>query len=218
MNPLISAAASLILLSSLSFGAITYIDADPTTNTFETATGSVDTDWYVSGKADTDPLWGLRAFANSTTIFEGRSEAAGDDVPLTTQLSGLGDGTYNVWAFFWDASGSNGWELSTGLSGNPIATYSFDGAGNTTAPVDAGTLDLTGVGTTAEDDRIMYGVNLGQATVSGGSSINVLIQQLGNGSGSRTWYDGVGYEVVPEPSAALLIGLGGLALLRRRRS
>ena len=129
----------------------------------------------------------------------------------------MSDGSYDVWAFFWDASGANGWQLSAGLSGNPIVTYSADGAGNTTAPVNAGTLSFTTTVLAAQDDRIMYGVNLGQATVTSGSSIDVLIEQLGNGSGSRAWFDGVGYEVVPEPSSALLIGLGGLALLSRRR-
>jgi len=34
---------------------------------------------------------------------------------------------------------------------------------------------------------------------------------------SRTWYDGVGYQAVPEPSAVILVGLAGLGLLARRR-
>lgn len=208
-----------VLVSGAAHASIVYVDADPITNTFDTATGSTNTDWYVNGTSDTAPNWGLRGgFANGSTILEGRV-TTGADTPLTTQISGLGDGTYDVWAFFWDASGANIWQLSAGLSGNPIVTYSADGAGNTTAPVNAGTLSFTTTVLTAESDRIMYGVNLGQATVSGGSpTINVLIEQLGGGSERRTWYDGVGYEAVPESSAALLIGLAGLALLRRRRS
>jgi hypothetical protein len=65
----------------------------------------------------------------------------------------------------------------------------------------------------------MYGVNLGQETVIGGSAINFFIDQDGTTSGGtdRTWYDGVGYEVVPEPSSMALLGLGGLALILRRR-
>ena len=68
-------------------------------------------------------------------------------------------------------------------------------------------------------------VNLGQVAVSGGSDIDVFIDQLIGGSGSnRGWYDGVGYELVssgnlvPTP-AALPAGLAmpGLAAMRRRR-
>jgi hypothetical protein len=33
----------------------------------------------------------------------------------------------------------------------------------------------------------------------------------------RSWYDGIGYEVIPEPSVSLLGGLALLALLRRKR-
>ena len=36
-------------------------------------------------------------------------------------------------------------------------------------------------------------------------------------SDSRTWYDGVGYELVPEPSASLLGAMGTLTLLLLRR-
>ena len=42
---------------------------------------------------------------------------------------------------------------------------------------------------------------------------------LGNGRLNPTWFDGVGYKLVPEPSSTIMLGLGGLALiLRRRRS
>ncbi|MDX1679158.1 MAG: PEP-CTERM sorting domain-containing protein [Akkermansiaceae bacterium] len=213
----------IALLSLLATGAanaaITYVDADPTTNTFDTATGSVNTSWYVSGSATTDDgLWGYRNdVANGSTVLQGASFSSPSDPPLTTQISGLSDGTYDVWVFFWDAADSNQWEITAGLSGNPLVTYSFDGDGNTTAPVATSTLSFTTSVLTTESARVMYGVNLGQATVSGGSTIDVLIEQQGAGNLQRTWYDGVGYEAIPEPSVALLVGLGGLALLRRRR-
>ena len=53
---------------------------------------------------------------------------------------------------------------------------------------------------TTEDPRILYGVNLGQASVVAGSSIEVYVDNLsGTGSNYRTWFDGVGYQLaVPE--------------------
>jgi hypothetical protein len=75
-------------------------------------------------------------------------------------------------------------------------------------------------------DRVLAQFFLGTATVDGTGTLNVFIgnqQNVNSGvtpgvTNSRTWFDGVGYEVIPEPSAALLGGLGLLGLLRRRRN
>ena len=101
-----------------------------------------------------------------------------------------------------------------------LTTYSNDGAGVTNQTVS--TVNLTFDATvvkTESPDRIMYGVKIGSAITASGTTINVFVDNLtGGDSATRTWYDGVGFEAVPEPSAALLGGLGFLALLRRRRS
>ena len=210
--------------------AIVYVDAEEGSsgNTFETGGSLSDTSWVTAGSTDdSSSTWGRRDFANGGTIFEGRSDdTSGQDPDLTTQITGLDDNDYNVWAFFWDASGADQWELTVGLSStltDADDTYSFDGDGNTTAPVEASTLTFDTAPDFTEDNRTMYAVNLGTATVSGGSSIDVFIEQLGtNDQGrDRTWYDGVGYEVVPEPSSfGLIAGFLGLTwvMLRRRRA
>jgi len=57
------------------------------------------------------------------------------------------------------------------------------------------------------------------ATITTAGTYNVRFSTLHNDSTDRTTYlDSVSYSVVPEPSAALLGGLGMLALLRRRRA
>ena len=44
--------------------------------------------------------------------------------------------------------------------------------------------------------------------------VNDLVRPTGE---DRTWYDGVAFEVVPEPSVGLLSLLGAVGLMRRRR-
>jgi hypothetical protein len=207
--------------------AITYVDAAEGSlgNTFATGGSLGVTTWQRSVTTNDDDQWGRRTDSdtNGATLFQGYSNlAGGGSIPeLTTQITLLDPGNYNVWVFFWDASGTNKWNIAAGLTSGSTATYSFDGLGTTNQTVAASTLSFTtGITTVGLTDRILYGVNLGQATASGGS-INVFIDSLeaASSGANRTWYDGVGFEAVavPEPSSMALLGLGGLALILRRR-
>jgi hypothetical protein len=215
--------------AGLTFGAtaasaapITYVDAVEGSggNTYATGGSLSNTDWVQSGTADDSTDWGQRSFANNATIFEGRYEGGGGDtdVPLTTELTGLADGTYEIWAFFWaNDADSHNWDILAGLDSGSLTKYDRDG--DATAGIDASTLDFTNSPMTSEDgSRIMYGANLGEATVTDGSVIDIFIDADGpatSGQG-RTWYDGVGYAI-PEPASLALMGLGGLMLLPRRK-
>jgi len=189
---------------------IVYVDAaeGASGNTFATGGALADTGWLNPDRgADSDDgQWKKRAFANGGTIFQSRTERAGKQSELTTHISGLADGWYNIWVFFWDASSSdqsvspNQWNISTGLASGSLNTYSFDGLGDKATLVAASTLSFAAVPMVKDGDRIMYGVNIGQATVSGGSAIKVFINGLHTGSDDRTWYDGVGYEALQNPN------------------
>jgi hypothetical protein len=136
------------------------------------------------------------------------------------------------------------WVISAGLTTSLDTTYWAPGqplaSHNSATPVlgtgGTGTITTTNVseaevltysGTppiftegSGEGLRSLFAVYLGEVTLSGGTEINVYVDMLiaGSSGATRVWYDGVGYELIPEPSTAILGGLGLLALLRRRRN
>ena len=191
------------MLVNLAAAEMTYLDAQagPGGNTFATGGSLADTSW-INPDSDTgsdDDQWKIRTFGNNADVFQALH--AGTSIPeLTTQITGLADGTYDVWVFFWDGPNTNRWVISAGLVSGALTTYSVDELGDTVAPVAASTLNFVSEPMTSEDPRILYGVNLGQASVAAGSSIEVYVDNLiGTGSNYRAWFDGVGYQLaVPE--------------------
>lgn len=131
-------------------------------------------------------------------------------------------GTYNIVAIF---SRQNSWDIAAKIGSAPtpgdIFTTSNALNANQTAGVDAIEFDgsyAIGRGSNAG------AAQLGQITTTVvGQQVAIYINGLesntvaGFSVDERTLYAGIGYAMIPEPSAALLGGLGMLALLRRRR-
>lgn len=212
-----------------SAASITYVDADFQSNTTladgtamnlvaDEATivaGANPEDYYVTadGTVNTTGLapnnWGerTRSGLNGPSVLVGPQTATGDAAELRTRVTGLADGTYNVYAYF--ANGA--WELEAGLSQGVLTAFN---AGNTTEAVAADFANpvvLTGGGVGP-----LLQASLGTAVVSGGE-LDVFIDDAANGQ--RAWYDGVGYELaIPEPMTATLALFAGLAVAARRRS
>lgn len=194
-------ACAWLAAAAPAFAEITYVDAahGPAGNTFATGQPPSDTTWldFTSGSPNANQTqWILRELGTNGTVYQALHSVPPNDLPaLTTEITGLADGSYDVWVFFWDGPNANVWTISAGLESGNLTTYSFDGPGNTASPVSASTLAFTNPPPMlTEDPRILYGVKIGQAAVVGGNSIPVYIHNLvGGGSNTRTWYDGVGY-------------------------
>jgi hypothetical protein len=237
---------SLVLASiSASHAAITYVDASASNLTLAngsafspSTSGNVynDNNWSVrtgTGLASNNTIYEAGGSTNGSLV--------GETVPVIRQtLTGLTAGTYDVYAYFWTASNVR-WGISAGLADNALTavhgiggttldshTYSDSNATRVTvANLTDGSFSTGNAPTLAigGSDRVLAQFYLGTATVDGTGNLNVFIGNqtiLNTGASpsvtnSRTWFDGVGYEVIPEPSSALLGGLAFLGLLRRRR-
>ncbi len=210
-----------LLLPSV-HAAITYVDAT-TSNTIATDGDPAGSGWQ-TGSDNGSGLWELRAFGNSGSIFEAQGDSAFntevDHEALTTTITGLTAGaSYNVFVYFW--SNPDTWEIDAGLVQGSLTEF-------TTSSPAASAGDFVVAPLITEGPRTLYQGALGLGVANGSGALSVFVDDgdLNTGAdvinaGSRSWYDGVGYELVaiPEPSSLFLAfaSLAALALVRRRR-
>ena len=184
-------AISGLLASSASAAVITYVDVAPTTNTPNLAAPN---DWYYRYAVDT----------NGESVFEAKAIKP----ELKTSVA-VANNTYDVYAFYWSKPGWEDWSIEAGLTSGNLTHFGMEG-------VRANTLTYatnnTPVLSRENGVTVLYAALLGQVY---GTQIDVFVSS--KPGSQRTWYDGVGYVTIPEPASLGLLGLGGLAMLRRRR-
>ena len=233
---IISTLAAATLVSTAS-AQIVYVDATDgaagNTAIAPSAGGGVFTPVQPPGTQGpaNDGLWDVRAFGNNASIYQNAGTGAGVDtnaVRLATSVSGLPLNSYDVYVYFWTDSSLN-WRIGASLNDTPgqLMLYQAGGADVTQfysgadATVFSSTLSpnpFTADVMVAEGNRRLLQAHLGSVT---GTGFSVFVEgDLSMTSfDQRTWYDGIGYAVVPEPASAALFGLGALVfVLRRRRS
>ncbi len=205
---------------------ITYVDATdgPNGNT-RLASGGVFLA-LTGSPIGNDNQWSLRPFANGGGVFttnDGTPSGPEDAPGLVTSISGLiPNRAYEVFGFFW--SDSNNWRLKSSLTAmpplgdDPSVSFSANGAAGTTDAPTATGADFAGPVLIGEGNRIMLRADLGLAPATSSGEIRVWIDDFANTTaGNRTWYDGVGYALVPEPSALALASLLVLTMWGRPR-
>lgn len=210
-------------------GTITYVDAVEGSQGNTSLTGSTlaDTSWVGPDSANgNNTQWNKRLAVegNGGTLFQG-SITTNTLPELNTRITGLADGTYAIWVFYWDQviDDAQNWILAAGLAPGSLTTFSSPGepavAGATTAGV-TNAAELTFSNSVSVQAgwngsvflRNLFGVNLGRVTVSGGTPVSVYIDNSNTGgSNRRAWYDGVGYQPVSgetsTPSYTRLLGV-----------
>jgi hypothetical protein len=199
--------------------AVTFINA----NTTNTVGWDNSTDWWVDSGYSADDRWhhstgfgmaeGESLPATPTGIVSGgeiyqsiSSGQSGKDArTLKTTITGLDSSeTYNIYVYFWSDQAGSPWTIRAALTQVGLADLTY-------SPY---TGNATQVGLDSSN-RILWEAKLGYVT--GVTEQVVWIDDLPtNDSNVRTWYDGVGYQI-PEPVTVALLGLGGLALIRRKR-
>ncbi|MBA3485001.1 MAG: hypothetical protein H0T51_24660 [Pirellulales bacterium] len=223
-------AAIYAIASQASAAPITYVDASTANTTLATG-GAFTPTTTPAGGVNGDDNWSVRAFGNGGNVFTSNDSGAGvnaEDAPgLATTITGLTPGAqYNVFGYFWDGSGN--WRLKASLTqapplaDHPSVSFSADGSASSTNASPAAAGDFAVSPLLSEGDRILQQAVLGVATADANGSILIYIDDLADptvSSTQRTWYDGVGYSLVPEPSASILaVGcVAGASLLSRRR-
>jgi hypothetical protein len=155
----------------------------------------------------------LSGWTNNPSTGNGGSVlAAASDLPaLKTTLSGLADGKYDIFAYFW-ADSTADWRIQAGLDAGNLQLFRLRGAQQAEAAQFDSPVTLAGVG------AALYRAYLGRATVAGGSSIQAYIDDLASDADSRAWYDGLGYAPVsvPEPPTHILLVICAASLYRLR--
>jgi hypothetical protein len=217
------AAGACLSLAGRSHGALVYLDANKATNTGAAAAFTAGT----NDNAD-DNLWSRRTtFGVNGDIFQS-GDGNGEDAPeIVTTIPGLIPlAAYRVYVHFWDGSGTApDWNIRGGFAPgvNTLFANPADAAdiGATAAVLASSLTYVTNPTPFTEADRTQYAGLIGTASASGLGTLAVYINDLPStiGVNNRSWYDGVSYEMVPEPAsvAMLMFAAPTLAALRRRR-
>jgi hypothetical protein len=163
----------------------------------------------------TDNLWRQRDGFGEGDVTVLEAKEAETVATLTMTISGLSSGqSYDVYVNyieFGNVPGAQG--ISASLDNN-VTFLDFGAVGGA-----AGTPGFAELSGHTDADRSGLRGYLGTAIASGVGEIEFFANNSGIGVDYVTtaWLDGGSVAAVPEPSSAALLGLGGLALILRRR-
>jgi hypothetical protein len=168
--------------------AVTYLDADATNTTLADGSPLTPSGPTATGGA-ADGQWhrhtGLGNGGDAYTANENGSE---DAPALRTRVTGLADGTYDLYAYFWSRPGED-WRIRAGFSTSDLLVFRRHSCQQ------AGPSQFDGPVAVLDTEQALYRAYLGRRTVAGGQPIDVFIDDFDGAASAgsqRTAYDGLG--------------------------
>jgi hypothetical protein len=192
-----AAIVGIIEHSSDSIVMMNYVDAT-SENTFLEDGSSL----IVTGPNDNpgaaDNQWHRRtSYGNGNSVFTS-AEIGFEDAPvIKTQVAGIEEGTYDIWANFW-ANPDDDWRIEAGLDPDSMRIFRQMACKQVVNGDHNIELVLTG-----EDNTFLYQAYLGRVLIEDNDTLNVFIDDeaimvgtagLEVGDICRTWYDGISYS------------------------
>lgn len=175
------------------YSLVTYIDANQSNTTEADNSPFTPTDPSGSPGVGDDQWHEFTEYGNEGSCYT--SNESPEDAPmLKTTISGMSDGTYDVFAYFWCGPSEN-WGVAGGFSTSDILYFNRQSSQHTEES------DFLGSVSVIDFDVMLYRIYIGRRQVTGGAAIDVYIDDhddsLVNGA-NRTTYDGVGVaRVIP---------------------
>ncbi len=177
-------------------GLVTYIDADEI-NTKESDDSPFTPTGPDGNPGAADNQWHeYTGYGNAGSTYTAGDSGTEDAPAIKTTISGLADGTYDVFAYFW-CDPDLDWGVRGGLTSSDLLCFSKQSSQHAEASQFFGSVNVF------DTDVQLYRVYIGRNQVSGGTSIDVYIDNYDSSfSGNvptRTTYDGVGVApVIPD--------------------
>ena len=212
---------------SSALGAITFVDVTPANATLDGATLVLDEN-YVIPHSPLEGLWGYRVRGDveggSVWVTDG-GERLGDGEStgaLKVDLT-LGDaGVYDLYVIVMNNYGGTGfWDVATRIGDTgDFTNYNKNSAEMTAAA--AADFDSPVTISTSTTGDMTAKVLIGQySALTANETVSIYVNGLDSWPGEthdqRTRFDGVGFEMVPEPATLMLLSAGAFLGLRRRK-
>ena len=173
-------------------GRVNYIDASTnnTTNADGNALSPTGPSAYPGGA---DGKWHeYTGFGNGGSCFTAGDGGTENAPALKTTITGLPDGTYDVFAYFWSDPNAD-WGVRGGFTLSDMLNFNKQSSQHADASQFFGTVEVVA------DEAILYRAYIGRKVVSGGALVDVYIDDYDSSFANkptRTTYDGVGVALV----------------------